>query len=243
MQSALNANPATLTQFRGTQFSFGGAWAEATYDITQTGSLPGIGVDPFSAKSGTPGAALPHIGVTQSLSALGLPATFGMGFLGNAGAGVDFRDVPNANGTSAEYVALDIVTAAGVELTERLSLGAAFFLGNSFLDGPFVDLGGMTPAYGIRGTVGLNYALSDATQLGAYWQTRKEFQFDDAVLFPGGTPADVLLDHPENIGLGIANSSLFDGRLLLAADVLYKQYAETDFLGAIYNDQWVYQFG
>jgi long-chain fatty acid transport protein len=30
LQSAINGNPATLTQFRGTQFAFGGGWAEAT---------------------------------------------------------------------------------------------------------------------------------------------------------------------------------------------------------------------
>ena len=34
LQSAINGNPATLTQFRGTQFSFGGAWAEATYNVS-----------------------------------------------------------------------------------------------------------------------------------------------------------------------------------------------------------------
>ena len=243
LQSALNTNPATLTQFRGTQFSFGGGWTEATYDVNQTADLVGIGVSDFNAKSGTPGAALGNIGVTQDLSYFGLPATFGMGFLSNAGTGVDFRDEPNSNGTSAHYIALDIVMATGVEITERLSAGAAFTLGSSFLDGPFVDVGGMVPAYGLRGALGLNYALGEATDVGFYWQTRKEFQFDDAALPAAGPARDVRFDHPENIGIGVANRRLFEGRLLLAADIVFKQHTEADFLGAIYNDQWVYQLG
>jgi hypothetical protein len=50
LTSAINGNPATLAQFRGTQFSFGGAWAEATYNRQHAGEvLPNV--DAFSAKS------------------------------------------------------------------------------------------------------------------------------------------------------------------------------------------------
>ena len=241
--SAINGNPATLTDFDGTQFTFGGAWAEATYNINQLDPLPLIGVDPYSAKSGTPGAAAGNIGVTQEISMGGIPAVFGLGFFTNAGAGVDFRGVPESNGTSAEYVALDITSALALPLTERLSAGAAFTLGSSFIDGPFTDLGGMVPAYGIRGTVGVSYALFPETTVGAYWQSKKHFHFDDAAVFPGGVAFDLRFDHPENIGVGLADNSLMDGKLLVAMDVLYKQYGECDFLGAIYKNQWVYQTG
>jgi long-chain fatty acid transport protein len=240
--SAINGNPATLAAFDGTQFTFGGAWAEPTYNITQLNPLPLVGVDPYSARSGTPGAAAGNIGVTQELNALGLPATFGIGFFTNAGAGVDFRDVPASNGTSAQYLALDITPALGLQLTERMAVGGAFTLGTSFLDGPFTDAGGMTGAFGIRGTLGMSYALADQTSVGAYWQTKKHFHFEDAVLLNGQT-FDIPLDHPENLGVGIADESLMDGRLLLAMDVLYKQYGEADFFRALYTNQWVYQFG
>src|SRR5262245_44041950 len=82
LTSSLNGNPATLTQFAGTQFLFGGAWAEPTFNLTQTGNIPIIGpprIEPFSAKSTAPGFPLGNIGVTQDLSELGLPATFGIG--------------------------------------------------------------------------------------------------------------------------------------------------------------------
>src|SRR5262245_53998877 len=80
--SAINGNPAALTQFRGTQFIFGGAWAEPTFNLTQTSNIPIVGpplIEPFSAKSTAPGTPMGNIGVTQDLSGLGLPATFGIG--------------------------------------------------------------------------------------------------------------------------------------------------------------------
>lgn len=243
LQSAINGNPATLRQFQGTQFSFGGAWADANYNVSQADSLPLLDVDPFSAKSDTPGALLGNIGLTQDMDLFGLPATMGMGLMSNAGAGVDFRDVAASNGTSAQYLALDIVAAAGIDLTDRLSLGASAAIGTSYLDGPFVDLGGMTPAYGFRGSVGANYQVAPDTSLGAYWQSKKNLNFENAALVAGGTPVDVAFDHPMNVGLGLANSSLFEGRLLLATDVLYKVHSEADTLKALYRNQWIVQVG
>ena len=243
LQSAINGNPATLTQYRGTQFSFGGAWAEPTYNIDQNISLPLLGVTPYEARSGQPGSALGNIGVTQDFSALGLPATFGLGFISNAGLGVDFRGVPESNGTSAQYVALDLIMGAGLDLTDRLSVGAAMNVGISFIDGPFVGNGAMVLDYGLRGTLGMAYDLGADTTIGAYWQTKKHFRFDDAISFSGGPFQDILLDHPENFGVGIANRSLMDGCLLVAVDVLYKKYSEADFFRAIYTDQWVFQLG
>lgn len=243
LQSAINGNPATLRQFQGTQFSFGGAWADANYHVSQADPLPLLGVTPFSAKSDTPGALLGNIGLTQDMDAFGLPATMGMGLISNAGAGVDFRDVAASNGTSAQYLALDLMAAMGVDLTEQLSLGASFALGTSYLDGPFVDTGGMTPAYGVRFSVGANYQIAPDTSFGAYWQSKKNFDFENAALVGGGTPVDVHFDHPMNVGVGLANSSLFDGRLLLAADAIYKLHSQADTLKAIYKDQWAVQIG
>ncbi len=243
LQSAINGNPATLRQFQGTQFSFGGGFADSNYTVTQSAPLPLLGVTPFSSASGTPAALLGNIGLTQDLDDFGLPATMGMGFISNAGAGVDFRNVPASNGTSAQYLALDIVTGVGMNLTERLAIGASATIGTSFLDGPFVDLGGMTGAYGFRGTVGANYCLDHNSSLGLYWQSKKNFTFEDAVILPGDNPVDIDFDHPSNFGFGLANNSLMCGRLLVAADVLYKMHSDADTLDAIFRDQWCFQFG
>ncbi len=240
--SAINGNPGALADFEGTHFTFGGAWAEGTYNIDQLAPLPLVGVDPYNAKSGTPGAAAGNIGVSQELSMGDMPAVFGLGFLTNAGAGVDFRGIPESNGTSAEYVALDMVSALAMPISENLSAGAAVAMGTSFLDGPFTDSGGMTPAYTMRGTLGVNYALAQRTSFGTYWQTKKNFRFEDAAII-SGVAYDIRFDHPQNFGVGIADENMLDGRLLVAMDVLFKDYSDADFLGAIYEDQWVYQTG
>jgi long-chain fatty acid transport protein len=247
LQSAINANPATLRQYQGTQFSFGGAWADANYNVNQSAQLPLIGVSPFSATSAQPGALLGNIGLTQDLASLGLPATLGVGLISNAGTGVDFRGVPQSNGTSAQLLNVQMVAGVGVDITDKLSLGGSFQLGTGYLDGPFTGFGGMATAYGARGTVGANYFLTPETSLGLYWQSAQHYDFDNAANFTngplGGQSFNVPMDLPSNVGLGIANSSLMEGKLLLAMDVLYKQWNQTDLFGQIYNDQWVYQFG
>ena len=77
VMSAIHGNPASLTQFEGTQFMVGGAWAEPTYNLAHTGGLlPSLGA--FAAKSEAEGTALGGFGLTQDLRALGIPVTTGM---------------------------------------------------------------------------------------------------------------------------------------------------------------------
>jgi len=250
LTSALNANPAALTQFRGTQFCFGGAWAEPTFNLTQTGNIPIIGLDPliepFSAKSTAPGGPLGNIGVTQDLSELGLPATFGLGFITTAGGFIDFRHVPESHGTNTGQSIFTVPVVLGMDLADRLSVGASLSLGIAFFDGPFVGVGGMTPDYALRGTIGANYLLTSATTVGAYYQTRQSYTFDNAFLLnpgPTQTSVDVQMDLPQNIGFGVANTALLDGRLLVAVDVVYKLWNEAALYEALYDNQWVVQVG
>jgi len=248
LQSAFTGNPATLTQFRGTQFSFGGAWVEPTINVNNEANLPVAGVSPFQARSEQPGSALGNIAVTQDFTAFDLPVTWGAGFLSGAGLGVKYMTEPNSNGSVASLLALNIATGVGVQVTERLSVGAQAYVTYAVLDGPFSGLSAATPSYGLRGLFGANYELTDNTTLGGYWKTKQTLQFDDAIrLSIGGgafsTSQDVSMGLPETFGVGIANDSLMDGRLLLASDILYKQYSETDFFGAIWDDQFIIQTG
>ncbi|MCE9603376.1 MAG: hypothetical protein K8U03_00565 [Planctomycetia bacterium] len=246
--AGLNANPATLTQFQGSQFQFGGGWAEATYDLYQTGSLRVPNVEPFSGKSQTPGVAVANIGLSRQLEVLGADATMGFGLISNAGAGVDFRGIPASNRASSSILVLEMTSAFGVKLTDRLSLGTNFSLGTGYFDGPFVGNSAMAQAYGIRGGLGANYALTDATSLGVYWQTKQHFNFRNAISFEAfdgtfQTTRNVQMELPSNVGFGIANTRLLDGRLLLAMDILYKNWERADLFSSVYRDQWVFQFG
>ncbi len=244
LTSAINANPATLTQFRGTQVLFGGAWAEPTFNISQHVPVPLLGVEPYSGKSTAQGLPVGNIGVTQDLSALGLPAAFGVAFVTTSGGFVDFRQVPESNGTNSAFTSFSLPAALGVDLTERLHVGGSLALGIAFFDAPFVGLGGMTPDCGLRGAVGLNYDLAEDTTLGAYYQTAQHFRFDNAIEFPiDNSFHNVRMDLPQNIGFGLANQTFMDGHLLLATDVLYKLWDEADLYRSVYDNQWAVQVG
>ena len=246
--SAINANPASMSQFKGTQFMFGGGWAEANLHIRQSAALPIANVSPYSATSGTPGSGLGNIGLTQNYDSWGKPVTIGLGLITNAGAGVDFRKIPQSNGTTAEFVDLQFTGGMSVQLTDRFAVGATVSLGEAFLDAPYSGIGAMVPAYGLRGAIGLSYQLTDATTLGMYYQTREDFVFQDAIRLatPGNTFSkafDVQMGLPDTIGFGVSNTSLMDGQLLLALDVLYKQWDNCDLFRDIYRNQWVIQTG
>ncbi|MEI8212218.1 MAG: hypothetical protein WCI02_08715 [Planctomycetota bacterium] len=251
--SALNANPASITQFRGTQFMFGGGWAEPTFNMTQSAPLPIDSpnplVRPYSAKSQAPGTPLGNIGVIQELEEFGLPVTVGVGFLNTAGGFVDFRQVPESNGTNTGMAIFNAPMVIGAQLTERLSIGATTSLGIAFFDGPFVGAGGMTPDYALRGSLGANYQLTQFTTVGAYYQTSQNYRFHDAVTITPidptmpKVPVTVDMNLPQNIGLGLANNAMMDGNLLLAMDILYKLWNEAALYQSIYDNQWVVQLG
>jgi long-chain fatty acid transport protein len=244
LQSSIYGNPATLTQFRGTQFSFGSAWIEPTYNITQTANLPGFGVSAFpQTKSDAQGVAGGNIGVTQDFNAMGFPVTTGLGLMAGAGAAGDFRQVPASNGTHVSIVALDIVNSVGVDLTDRLALGTSFVLSSATLDGPFVGITGASSDYGIRGGIGFNYELPVDTSVGLYWKSEVGYTFENLIKFGSGPFLDVSVDRPEILGLGISNNSLMDGKLLLSIDGVFQNYSDTDFFRAIYVDQWAVQCG
>ena len=243
LQSAIYGNPATTTQYHGTVVGFGGAFIEATINVNQATPLPLLGVTPYSAKSDTPPSLLGNIGVVHNTELMGNPVTLGMGFFGNAGAGVDFRPEPGSNGTHASYLSLDLVNSVAVNLTERLSVGTSLTAATSILDGPFVDTSSSQSDYALRYTLGANYELGNGISIGGFWQSKKDHKFDNVVRFAGGPYQDVQLDHPTNYGFGVANRCLMNGRLLLAVDVLYKEWSETDFFRALYDDQWVLQMG
>lgn len=246
--AAVNANPAAMTRFGGTQFQFAGGYAEATFNFNQTANLPLPGVTPFSAKSDAPGVSLANIGMSRQSDLFGADVVTGFALISNAGAGVDFSGVPASNGTRSSMLVLEMVPSIGVRLTERLSVGANAQLGSAYFDGPFIGAGSMVQAFGLRAGLGVNYDVGDATTIGAYWQSNQHFNFPNAVRLQllNNTldiSRSVRMDLPETIGLGIANRSLCDGRLLLAFDALFKQWEEADLFDAVYRNQWALQFG
>ena len=178
---------------------------------------------------------------------MGRPATFGMGLLSMAGAGLSLRNVEESNGTSVSLSILHIGSYAAVSVTDRLSVGGGLILGSSTLDAPFQ---GGAPPHWHTSCEGRSpsYELTAGNTLGFFYQTPQNFNFDDAIRLQldelnFSTVQDVNAGLPANYGVGIANSCLMEGRLLLAADVLFKHWDTADMFGDLYNNQWVLQLG
>ncbi len=243
--SSINANSAALTQYDGTQYTLAGTWAGPTFNLTQTVSMPAIGVGTFSAKSSTPGTLAPNVGVVQPIELMGRPARLGLALISGSGLGTDFTHVPASNGTSSYLLALQVAPCVAVQLSDQFALGAGAFLGTAFLDGPFTGEGVMTNDYALRAGVGASYDLSEENTFGFYWKTRQEYTFADAYLPSGGggEAIDVHLGLPEQFGVGIANTSFLDGRLLLAADALFLMWDTAELFDNIYENQWIMQLG
>lgn len=242
--SAINGNAAALTQYEGTHFTIGGAFVGPTARLSQADPLPLLGVQPFSQKSGTPGAIVPAIGVSQELDGFALPTTVGLAVLGAAGGGSSYIQAPASNGTSSYLLFLEFAPSVAVALTERLSVGGTLFVGDGYASGPFVGVSNMTNAYALRGGVGVDYLVGDDTRLGAYYQSTQAFRFpNEAILFGQSRPIGVDMGLPQTVGLGISNESLLDGKLLLAADALFLDWDSAALFKSIYKPQWVMQLG
>ena len=247
VQSALALNPATLAQKKGTQVGFSGSWVEPTIVLNQEtpiGPGPGI-IQPFTQKSNRPGSIVGNIGVSQDFTALGIPVTAGMGLLTASGLGVDYRESVASNGTTAELVVISTSMGVGAQLTDRLAAGIGLDVATTSMDGIFTGVSAATPDYNIRGKFGLTYDVNPCTTVGGYWKTEQSHRFEDFVRFGGiGTPfEDLSLELPNIYGVGVANNALLDGRLLVAVDVSYLQWSETDLFGAIWDDQFTVQTG
>ncbi|MGA2255242.1 MAG: hypothetical protein ABSG53_11315 [Thermoguttaceae bacterium] len=252
--SAIFGNPATLAQFEGTQFTLGGGWIEGYPTVTNDGSLnqvsPGT---PFSATSRTQGGVASEIGVAQDLRSIGLPGTMGMGLAGLSNLGDEYRGrVPESsqflndlNNESAAYMILGLNMGAGFQLTDRLSVGATMTLGTGFEQLAFigpVTSSAMVNAYALRGTVGVAYDLNDCNTVGFYYESKMGFDFPNAIRV-GTNYQDIKIAQPTTFGLGIANRSLMDGNLLIAADVYYKLWEDAALWQDVWLNQWALAIG
>lgn len=246
--SAIFGNPATLSQFQGTQFTLGGGWVEAYPTVTNTERL-----DLPSYTSRTQGFVATEIGVTQDLRSRGVPGTVGLGIAGVSGLGAEYRgqapEVQNpVNLISGEYMVLGVNLGAGVEVAEGLSAGATVTLGTGFSQLGLVPSTAMVHDYALRGTLGLAYDVNECNTLGAYYQTKLGFTFPNAFRLPDGVPdagtyRDINVDQPETFSLGYANRSLLDGNLLLAADIYYKLWEGANLWGDVMTNQWAFALG
>ena len=299
--SAIFGNPAALTDWTGTEFTFGATFYKPEVRLdhygglglpTYAGAAPGAvldgvagapAVDPGltitnahfdDAVNGNEGYIVPQVGVTQDLRPLGLPAVLGAGLTAVSGIGVEFRHVDETLGLGAEFIVLGANFSLGWELNEQVSIGGAATVTYAYLDLGLGATSGVTHDTGMRGTVGLTYEdILPGTRLGMFYMTELQHVFDDIVAVPAfdhqdynrpdinGEPvnssaaldgygakgdvhyASIPIEEPRTIGVGLSNETFMDGNLLIAADIMWKNWEEADFWGDVYQDQWIYSIG
>lgn len=243
--SALFGNPSTMTQYSGTTFTLGGAFMEGTLNVSHDGAVTGlIGGGPWAGKSEAEPSVAPAVAVIQELDLMGYTAHWGFGLTALSGFGTSFRNQPNSVGTSSTLLILGFNNGLAVDVNDKLSVGAAMTVGTGILDAILARNTGSTADFGVRGTFGVDYDLPGDTTLGLFYQTKMKFDFDD--LFKpliAKNFFNVKMDQPANLGIGLANNTLMDGKLLLAFDVLYKFWEDAELYKAVYNNQWAYAFG
>lgn len=237
--SSVFGNPATLTQFKGTQFTFGATFYMPQVHLEHDGSVTGTA---FSTDSNTKIFPVPQVAVTQDLSGLGVPATLGLGLTATSGIGVDFRGNPGSLGAGAEFIVFGVNAGLGYKITNHLSLGGALTVSFAQLDLGLSSTSAETHALGLRGTLGATYDAG-ATTVGVYYQTPQKHEFLDIIETSPGVYADLDVEQPMNVGFGVANNSLMNGNLLLMADVQYKFWDDADFWGDLYENQWLFATG
>ena len=252
--SAIFGNPAGLSEFRGTEFTFGATWYKPNVELESTLTKSfGLG-EAFKEGNGNEGYLVPEIGVTQDLRGLGIPGTLGAGVTATNGIGAEFRENPNTIGASAELIVIGANLGLSWDLSENLTIGSAATVTYSMLDLGIASVAAQTHDIAVKGSLGMTYKLPHHTQVGMFYHSELRQDFDDIIQTSpslGGalTVADdgefqsLNIEQPRTLGIGISNEMLMDGNLLLAADIMYKNWGNANFWKDIYKDQWIFSMG
>lgn len=245
--AAVFGNPANLTQYKeGTTFTFGASFLDPEIKASHDGSLTTV---PWSGSSNADKYLIPTISVTQGLGGLGLEnLVLGLG-LTATGAGSDFRDVPGSLGANGEVIIFMANVGAGYQVTDNLSLGLMATIGNGYAQASLNSNSSSAHNFGIRGTLGATYDVG-ATSFGAYYRSPLKITYEDYI-GNGGVATSPGEDafwsdawqQPQEFAIGIANNSLMGGDLLIAADIIHKDYSSADFYTDFFRDQTVFALG
>ena len=252
---AVYGNPANLTDFQGgTDFTFGATFyyprATATVQqplLVREGIPDGIIPRSGPTTSGAEFYTIPQIAVTQDLAGVGIPIVLGLGVSAVSGIGVDWRRNPKTLGAAAEFIVLGINAGAGYQVTDRLDLGLAVTISYGMLEAGLAGTSGQGHDYGVRLTLGGEYDLTDSTELGFYYQTELEHNWNDMMLVShsedirGADYLTLKVQQPANVGIGISHQLNENWRV--AADYIYKAWDNAEFWKRFYKDQNVFSLG
>ncbi len=235
--AALFGNPATLADFnKGTSFSFGATFYKPEVSAQHNGGDSGTA---WSADSKASDYLVPSVAVTQAINQ---DMVLGLGLTAISGVGSDFRGTPGSLDPLAELVLFGANAGMSYRVNNNLDLGGAVTIGNGFFQAGLSSNTASRRAFGVRGTLGANYHLGQ-TNLGAYYRSKLSIKYKDVVNYNTNAFWDLTVEQPEEFAFGVSNSSLLNGNLLLAADVIWKNWEDAKFYKDIYENQTIVAIG
>lgn len=263
--AAVFGNPATLTQFKGFNMNFGASYLD--YDLTSkdvsNAAAGALGVPNGTTHTNDAGSYIvPDFGLTLEL-APGL--VIGTGLELDAGLGADYRDDPILNGLNlhVELISFNANLAAGYQLTDQWSVGAAATIGfglfqvadSNGVASPAV--GGATGSsssvhdIGFGFTLGTTYEVQQGVMTSLTVKSPVKYSFNTVA--DAGGPAlgagtagnwqDTDLEQPLEVIVGVALDDVLMPGLLVEADVIWKNWADADFYEDIFDDQFLIAIG
>jgi len=252
--AAVFGNPATLTQFKGINLNFGASFLSlASVDVeTSTGGGPLDG----TAHSDADNYIVPDFGLTLQVSP---NLVIGTGLEVDAGLGADYRDDPVANAFPlvVEVISFNANLAAGYQVNEDLSVGAALTVGfalaqlgtsgsNTFA-GPET---GFLPSssvhdIGLGGSLGATYKLSEGITTSLTYKSEVQYHFKNILQnsFVGSGHQTLTLEQPAEIIAGIAFDDVLAPGLLVEADVVWKNWENAATYEDAFEDQFLFLLG
>ncbi|HEY1065741.1 MAG TPA: hypothetical protein VGE52_06520 [Pirellulales bacterium] len=242
--SALFGNPATLAQFTGTRITLGGVYTNDDVRLTHNGSVAG---DDFWGAYSTNDLLIPNGAIAQYWELGGIGLSAGVGATKIARAGSNYQAVPGGLYQEANYDLWGLSTGLAVKFFNKISIGVAGQMGygtieNGFVNLPGGDVSGDDHDYGVRGTFGLDWAFSEQRSFGLVYQMEMPMQFDNVALI-NGDAYSLRIEQPAMWGFGLEDRTFMSGNLLLAVDVLIKQWNASDFYRDVYDNQLITSFG
>ncbi len=234
--AAVFGNPATLTQYQGTQFMFGATFYDVNVSAEHDGTTSGT---PWSADSDAGPYLVPNVALTQSL---GSDTVLGAGLTVVAGVGSDFRNVTGSLDPLAEILVFGANAGVAHQFNENLSVGGMLTIGMGLGQAGLNSNTASTSNFGVRGTLGATYEAGDTT-IGAYYRSPLAIKYKNMVQYSATQYHSPTFEQPQEVGIGIANKSLMRGDLLLAADVIWKDWSSAESYQDLYDDQYVFAIG
>ena len=241
-------NPAWLADVAGTEAMFGATLFMPDVKSTVGAEMGGTGAEATSEADLSLIPAVAHAGrINDNLA-------YGIGMFGVSGMGTDYRNEASGQGnmrTNFQY--MRFVPSIAYK-NENLRLGAGLTLAYGSLDiaaemgnqqyniASEQRGGGASDAFGFGAQFGAGYSVTPEINLGAYYQTEVETEYEKVFDFNlDGSYDDLKLSQPAEYGVGIGYKK---NGLALTADVKQILWSKSDGYDAFgWDDQTVYAVG